>query len=117
MASTGIRKRISSRTGRVTYQVWWLLDDGSQGARTVASRDEARALLDEKRQELRRGTWRGRQRGRLPFSQWADEWWDTWTAEDRSPTTLAGAEIRLRRAWWGYDPRPSRSATTRPPTG
>jgi integrase len=97
MASTGIRKRVSSRTGGVTYQVWWLLDDGSQGARTVASRDEARALLDEKRLELRRGTWRGRQRGRLLFSQWTDEWWETWTAEDRSPNTLTGAENRLRR--------------------
>jgi hypothetical protein len=35
MASVGIRKRVSARTGRVTYQVWWLLDDGSQGAETV----------------------------------------------------------------------------------
>jgi hypothetical protein len=35
MASVGIRKRVSARTGRVTYQVWWLLDDGSQGAQTV----------------------------------------------------------------------------------
>ncbi|MFL6273250.1 MAG: hypothetical protein ACJ75A_24555, partial [Actinomycetes bacterium] len=32
-----------------SYQVWWLLDDGSQGATTVASRDEAKELLDEKR--------------------------------------------------------------------
>ena len=37
MASVGVRKRVSRRTGRVTYQVWWLLDDGSQGAETVAS--------------------------------------------------------------------------------
>jgi hypothetical protein len=36
-----------------SYQVWWLLDDGSQGATTVASRDEAKELLDEKRLELR----------------------------------------------------------------
>jgi hypothetical protein len=49
MASAGIRKRVSARTRRVTYQVWWLLDDGSQGATTVASRDEAKELLDEKR--------------------------------------------------------------------
>src|ERR687891_486219 len=63
MASVGVRKRISARTGRVTYQVWWLLDDGSQGAQTVTTPAEARALLDEKRLELRRGTWRGRQRG------------------------------------------------------
>jgi hypothetical protein len=49
MASVGIRKRVSARTGRVTYQVWWLLDDGSQGAQTVASKDEARNLVAQKR--------------------------------------------------------------------
>jgi integrase len=107
MASAGIRKRVSARTRRVSYQVWWLLDDGSQGATTVANRDEAKELLDEKRLELRRGTWRGRQRGRLSFNAWATEWWDTWAADDRSPTTLAGAEIRLRlhvRPWFADRP-------------
>jgi hypothetical protein len=49
MASVGIRKRVSARTGRVTYQVWWLLDDGSQGAETVATKDEARDLVAKKR--------------------------------------------------------------------
>ena len=44
MASVGIRKRVSARTGRVTYQVWWLLDDGSQGAETVGSKEEAKAM-------------------------------------------------------------------------
>src|SRR5215217_3713831 len=49
MASVGIRKRVSARTGRVTYQVWWLLDDGSQGAETVRRKDEARHLVAQKR--------------------------------------------------------------------
>jgi hypothetical protein len=49
MASVGIRKRVSARTGRVTYQVWWLLDDGAQGAQTVNSKDEARDLVAKKR--------------------------------------------------------------------
>ena len=49
MASVGIRKRVSARTGRVTYQVWWLLDDGSQGAATVSSKEEARNLVARKR--------------------------------------------------------------------
>ena len=75
MASVGIRKRVSARTGRVTYQVWWRLDDGSQGAKTVDSPDEARDLPAEKRLEMRRGAWQGRRRGRLPFGRWADEWW------------------------------------------
>ena len=115
MASAGIRKRVSARTHRVSYQVWWLLDDGSQGATTVASRDEAKELLDEKRLEIRRGTWRGRQRGRLSFSAWATEWWETWAADDRSQTTLAGAEIRS-----GYMCGPGsptgRSTRSPPPT-
>ena len=49
MASVGIRKRVSARTGRVTYQVWWLLDDGSQGAETVTTPAEARERQAERR--------------------------------------------------------------------
>ena len=52
MASVGIRKRVSTRTGRVTYQVWWLLDDGSQGAETVTTPAEARELQAEKQLEI-----------------------------------------------------------------
>jgi hypothetical protein len=97
MATSGIRKRVSRRTGRVSYQVWWRMEDGSQGARTVTGRDEARELLDEKRLEMRRGTWRGRQRGRLAFTYWADEWWSDWSVDPhRSPNTLVMAESRLR---------------------
>jgi hypothetical protein len=68
------------------YQVSWRLDDGSQGAKTVDSADEARDLAAEKRLELRRGTWQGRRRGRLAFSRWADEWWELYSTDpDRSP--------------------------------
>jgi hypothetical protein len=70
MASVGVRKRVSARTGRVTYQVWWLLDDGSQGAETVTT------------------------------AVWS-------TDPDRSPTTLAATENRLRRhvrPWFGQQP-------------
>src|SRR5512132_364447 len=98
MASVGIRKRVSARTGRVTYQVWWLLDDGSQGAQTVATLAEARELQAEKQLEIARGAWLGRRRGRLTFDRWADEWWSVWSTDpDRSPTTLAATENRLRR--------------------
>jgi hypothetical protein len=58
--------------------------------------DEARDLAAQKRLEMRRGTWRGRQRGRLSFNAWATEWWETWAADDPSPTSLASAESRLR---------------------
>jgi hypothetical protein len=56
---------------------------------------------------MRRGTWRGRQRGRLPFSTWAAEWWETWAADDPSPTTLAATESWLRlhvRPWFADRP-------------
>jgi integrase len=90
------------------YQVSWRLDDGSQGAKTVDSADEARDLAAEKRLELRRGTWQGRRRGRLPFSRWADEWWELYSTDpDRSPNTLAITESRLRlhvRPWFGDRP-------------
>jgi integrase len=105
MASVGIRKRVSARTGQVSYQVWWLLDDGSQGAQTVATPAGARALQAEKRLEIARGVWLGRRRGRLTFDGWADEWWAVWSTDpDRSPTTLAATENRLRRhvrPWFG----------------
>ena len=81
MASVGIRKRVSARTGRVTYQVWWLLDDGSQGAETVSSKDEARDLVAKKRLGVTRGAWQGLQRGQLPFSWWAEQWWEVWAAD------------------------------------
>jgi integrase len=89
------------------YLVSWRLDDGSQGGKTVDTPDEARDLAAEKRMEMRRGTWRGRQRGRLPFSAWAAEWWETWAADDPSPTTLAATEGWLRlhvRPWFADRP-------------
>jgi integrase len=108
MASVGVRKRVSARTGRVTYQVWWLLDDGSQGAQTVATPAEARALQAEKQLEITRGAWLSRRRGRLTFDRWVDEWWAVWSTDpDRSPTTLAATENRLQRhvrPWFGQRP-------------
>jgi integrase len=108
MASAGYRKRVSPRTGRVSYQVWWVADDGSQGARTMATKDEAVAEAARQRVALTRAGWHGRKRGRLPFSTWAGEWWELWSADrDRSPTTLANADGRLRlhlRPWFGDRP-------------
>jgi integrase len=89
------------------YLVSWRLDDGSQGGKTVDTSDEARDLAAQKRLEMRRGTWRGRQRGRLSFNAWATEWWETWAGDDPSPTSLASAESRLRlhvRPWFADRP-------------
>jgi integrase len=108
MASAGIRKRVSARTGRVSYQVWWLTDDGAQGAETVATKDQARALMAEKQLQFTRASWQGRRRGRLLFSTWADDWWADWSADPhRSPNTLVMAESRLRnhvRPFFGERP-------------
>ena len=89
------------------YLVSWRLDDGSQGGKTVDTPDEARDLAAQKRLEMRRGTWRGRQRGRLTFNAWTTEWWETWVADEPSPTSLASAESRLRlhlRPWFADRP-------------
>jgi hypothetical protein len=92
---------------RHRYLVSWRLDDGSQGGKTVDTPDQARDLAAEKRLEMRRGTWRGRQRGRLSFSAWAAEWWETWAADGPSPTTVAATESWLRlhvRPWFADRP-------------
>jgi hypothetical protein len=80
---------VTWRTRGHRYQVSWRLDDGSQGAKTVDSADEARDLAAEKRLELRRGTWQGRRRGRLPFSRWADEWWELYSTDPGIPRPMS----------------------------
>jgi integrase len=91
-----------------SYQVAWRLDDGSQGSKSFASKDEALELYAKKRLELVQGTWKGRQRGRLPFNHWSDEWWALWSADSsHSPYTLQMAESRLRnhlRTFFGRGP-------------
>ena len=67
------------------YQVSWRLDDGSQGGKTVDTPDEARDLAAEKRLEMRRGTWRGRHRGRLPFTPGRPSGGRLWSADDPQP--------------------------------
>jgi integrase len=79
------------------YQVSWRLDDGSQGSRTVATREEAVGLAAEKRLEIITGAWKGRRRGRLSFYRWADDWWAVWSTDPTlSPNSLVMTESRLR---------------------
>jgi integrase len=81
------------------YLVYWRLDDGAQGGKTVDTPDQARTLAAQKRLEIASGTWKGRQRGKLPFGRWVDDWWEVWssTTPPPSPNTLAMAESRLRK--------------------
>jgi integrase len=91
MGSVSWRKRGSR------YLVYWRLDDGSQGGKTVATPDEARNLAAQKRLEIATGAWKGRQRGKLTVDRWADDWWEAWSASPSlSPNTLAMADSRLR---------------------
>jgi integrase len=79
------------------YQVSWRLDDGAQGSKTVTSPAQARELAAAKRLEIASGAWKGRQRGRLPFDRWADDWWATWSTDPTlSPNTLTMTDSRLR---------------------
>jgi integrase len=91
-----------------SYQVTWRLDDGSQGSKSFASKGEALELYAKKRLELVQGTWKGRQRGRLPFNHWANEWWALWSSDSgHSPYSLQMAESRLRnhvRPFFGRRP-------------
>jgi integrase len=105
------RKRPGGR-----YQVSWRLDDGSQGAKTVATKEEALVLHAQKRLEIASGAWTGRQKGKLPFTRWDDEWWSMWSADPRrSPATLAAADNRRRRhlrPWFGERPIQAITPTT-----
>jgi integrase len=92
MASAGIRKTPSGR-----YKVWWRLDDGSQGSETFKTRDQARDFKHDLLARLARGTWVDPRLGKQPFAEWAVEWWQTYKSDpDRSPSTLAAVDTRLR---------------------
>jgi integrase len=99
---------VSWRKRGKRYQVLWRLDDGSQGSTTVDTRDQARDLTAAKRLEIATGAWKGRQRGRLGFDRWAEDWWAVWSTDPRlSPNSLTMADSRLRnhlRPFFGTRP-------------
>jgi hypothetical protein len=70
MASAGIRK---TSTGR--YQVWWRLDDGTQGAKTFDTRGLARDFKNELLAQVAADSWTDPRRGRILFDEWANHWW------------------------------------------
>jgi integrase len=92
LASAGIRKTLSGRS-----KVWWRLDDGSQGSQTFKTKDQARDFKHDLLAQVARGTWVDPRLGKQPFAEWTAEWWETYKADpDRSPSTLAAVETRLR---------------------
>jgi integrase len=97
MASAGIRKHTSTRTGRISYEVWWRLDDGSQGSKSFAKKADAIDYRGRVLTEAAAGRL-DRRRASLRFREWVEDWWATWsTNPNRSPNTLVMTESRLRR--------------------
>jgi integrase len=93
MASAGIRK---NRNG-TRYQVWWRLDDGTQGSRTFDSRGLARDFKNELLAQAAANAWVDPRRGRILFDDWADHWWRLWSASPRrSPKGMETTDSHLR---------------------
>jgi hypothetical protein len=93
MASAGIRK---NRNG-TRYQVWWRLDDGTQGSKTFDSRALARDFKNELLAQAAANAWVDPRRGRLLFDDWADHWWRLWSSSPRrSPKGMETTESHLR---------------------
>jgi integrase len=93
MASAGIRK---NRNG-TRYQVWWRLDDGTQGSKTFDSRALARDFKHELLAQAAANAWVDPRRGRLLFDDWADHWWRLWSASPRrSPKGMETTDSHLR---------------------
>jgi hypothetical protein len=78
MASAGIRK---TSTGR--YKVWWRLDDGTQGAKAFDTRNLARDFKNELLAQVAADSWTDPRRGRIPFDEWANHWWQLWASSPR----------------------------------
>jgi hypothetical protein len=93
MASAGIRK---NRNG-TRYQVWWRLDDGTQGSKTFEGRGLARDFKNELLAQAAANAWIDPRRGRIQSDDWADHWWRLWSASPRrSPKGMETTDSHLR---------------------
>ncbi len=93
MPSAGIRKTPSGR-----HQVWWRLDDGTQGARSFDTRGLAREFKHDLLAGIAADAWVDPRRGRITFDEWADRWWQLWSsAPRRSPKGKETTASHLRR--------------------
>jgi integrase len=92
VASAGIRPRGKK------HQVYWRLDDGSQGSKTFERKADAKRFRDKLLTDAAAGTFIDPRAGRTLFEEWAREWWRVWSGHPRrSPATLEATENRLRR--------------------
>ena len=93
MASAGIRR---NRPG-TRYQVWWRLDDGTQGSKTFDTRAMAKDFKNELLAQATANSWVDPRRGRILFDDWAGHWWRLWSSSPRrSPKGMETTESHLR---------------------
>jgi integrase len=98
---------ITARTvnGKTRYLARYLDAGGKERSKTFRSEASAEHFLIQVEAAKLNGAYQDPAVGRLTFNQWADKWWAVWAGEpDRSPTTLASADSRLRlhlRPWFG----------------
>jgi integrase len=90
-----IHKR--TRNGKPAYVARYLDPEGQEHSRSFRTEREAERFLVQVEAAKLNGSYLDPVAGRLTFNQWADQWWQVWSADpDRSPTTLAAADSRLR---------------------
>jgi integrase len=86
-----------NRNGAVRYVARYIDPTGRERAKSFTRRADAQKYLTEIEAAKLNGSYLDPAAGRLTFNQWADQWWQVWSADpDRSPTTLAAADSRLR---------------------
>jgi len=92
---THIQKR--ARNGKPAYVARYQDPEGKEHSRSFRTEREAERFLIQIEAAKLNGNYLDPAAGRLTFNQWADQWWQVWAADpDRSPTTLAAADSRLR---------------------
>jgi hypothetical protein len=90
-----IQKR--TRNGKPAYVARYVDPEGKEHSRSFRTEREAERFLVQVEAAKLNGNYLDPAAGRLTFNQWADQWWQVWAADpDRSPTTLAAADSRLR---------------------
>ena len=90
-----IQKR--TRNGKPAYVARYLDSEGQEHSRSFRTEREAERFLIQVEAAKLNGSFLDPAASRLTFNQWADQWWQVWSADpDRSPTTLGAADSRLR---------------------
>jgi integrase len=89
---TNIRRAPKGRRG---YQVRYYDSDGKRRTETCASLADARAFLKNVQADVQRGEWIAPERGRVLFTDYADEWLTTTT--DVEASTMGNVKGRLRK--------------------